>query len=255
MERFYRVGEVATRTGVSIRTLHHYDRIGLLRPAHHSPAGYRLYATDDLPRLQQILTLRLLGFSLKQIGALLERRDFDLVASLRIQRRVVRDRIAELERIDAALDALVAHRLATGEWAWELAIAASAAVHDGLTHKGEEMEAHYTPEQIHQFAEVGAAVPQAEITAIETAWAALLTEIRADPDHDPASDEARALADRWQELNTRTMQHYQTHPELMEAIRANYDRGAFEGNTLAPQAADFAFIERVNAARSETDLP
>ncbi len=252
MARFYRVGEVATLTGVSIRTLHHYDRVGLLRPASHSPAGYRLYAADDLPRLQQILTLRFLGFPLKQIGALLERPDFDLVASLRIQRRALRDGIAELERIDATLGTLIDGRLATGEWDWALAIEASAAVQHGLTRKGTEMERYYTPEQMHQFAEVGASVPDEEIRAIETAWTALLTEIRADPDRDPASAEARALADRWQALQTRTMRHYQAHPELMEAIRANYERDAFAGHEDAPQGADFAFIERVNAARGGT---
>ena len=75
MGRYYRVGEVATLTRVSVRTLHHYDRIGLLRPALHSAGGYRLYEESDLLRLQQILTLRYLGFPLKQIGELLDRAD------------------------------------------------------------------------------------------------------------------------------------------------------------------------------------
>src|SRR5215208_3975928 len=62
MGRYYRVGEVAALTRVSVRTLHHYDRIGLLRPAQHSAGGYRLYGESELLRLQQILTLRYLGF-------------------------------------------------------------------------------------------------------------------------------------------------------------------------------------------------
>ena len=61
MGRYYRVGEVATLTRVSVRTLHHYDRIGLLRPALHSAGGYRMYGESELLRLQQILTLRYLG--------------------------------------------------------------------------------------------------------------------------------------------------------------------------------------------------
>ena len=85
MGRYYRVGEVATLTRVSVRTLHHYDRIGLLRPATHSAGGYRLYGEPDLLRLQQILTLRYLGFPLKRIGELLDRPDFDLLASLRVE--------------------------------------------------------------------------------------------------------------------------------------------------------------------------
>src|SRR5919106_4750047 len=107
MGRYYRVGEVATLTRVSVRTLHHYDRIGLLRPALHSARGYRMYGESELLRLQQILTLRYLGFPLKQIGDLLRRDDFDLVASLLVQRQALHDRIAELERISAAIAELV----------------------------------------------------------------------------------------------------------------------------------------------------
>src|SRR5918992_700675 len=120
MGRLYRVGELAEVTGVSIRTLHHYDQIGLLRPSDHSEGGYRLYSEEDLLRLQQVLTLRYLGFSLKQIRELLDRPDFDLVASMRIQSGALRDRISELERIEAALGELVDRRLATGHWAWDL---------------------------------------------------------------------------------------------------------------------------------------
>ena len=72
--------------GTSIRDAAlHYDRIGLLRPAHPLPeAGYRLYAADDLLRLQQVLTLRYLGFPLAKIGELLDRPDVDLVTAMRI---------------------------------------------------------------------------------------------------------------------------------------------------------------------------
>ncbi len=167
MGRSYRVGEVATLTRVSIRTLHHYDRIGLVRPSARSAAGYRLYAEKDLLRLQQVLTLRYLGFPLKDIGRLLDRPDFDVLASLRIQRGALRQRIAELERIEGALGRVVERRVATGEWAWELVIEASEAVGDGLARGGDEMETLYKPEQMRQFEELGKTVPQEEMRAIE----------------------------------------------------------------------------------------
>src|SRR5579885_3086153 len=103
----YKVGEFAGLTGVSIRTLHHYDRLGLLRPSSRSEAGYRLYTARDLLRLQQIVTLRYLGFSLAAIGEILDRPDFDLEASLRIQGDVIRDRISALERVGQALRELL----------------------------------------------------------------------------------------------------------------------------------------------------
>ena len=252
MGRYYRVGEVAALTQVSVRTLHHYDRIGLLRPALHSSGGYRMYGESELLRLQQILTLRYLGFPLKRIGELLDRADFDLVASLRVQRLAVHDRIAELERITAAIGELVDQRLATGEWAWQLVIEASRAVGAGLTRGEEMMEAYYTPEQLKQFEDVRRATPPEAIEAIEQGWTALLAEIHAAraADLDPASYEATALADRWTELSRRTIQHFPD--DLRDAIKSNYERGAFEGNERAPQAADFTFIERVEAARDKT---
>ena len=249
MGRYYRVGEVTTLTRVSVRTLHHYDRIGLLCPAQHSAGGYRLYGESELLRLQQILTLRYLGFPLKQIGELLDRADFDLVASLRVQRMALHDRIAELDRISTAIGDLVDQRLATGEWSWQLVIEASQAVASGLTRGEETMDAYYTPEQMTRFAEARRAIPQEEIEVIEQGWTALLAEVRAAraADLDPASAEAGALADHWGELSRRTIQHFPD--DLRDAIKANYERGAFEGHDRAPQAADFAFIARVEAAR------
>lgn len=112
------------------------------------------------------------------------------------------------------------------------------------------MDALYTPEQMRQFAEVAAATPPEEIAAIEQEWTVLLAKIRASRDLDPASPAAQALGERWETLTARTMRGYEQAPELREAISANYDRGAFAGDERAPQAADFAFIERIKAART-----
>lgn len=71
------VNEVSKRTGVSIRTLQYYDKIGLLHPAQYTQAGYRLYDEKGLERLQQILLFRELTFSLKEIEAILQSPDFD----------------------------------------------------------------------------------------------------------------------------------------------------------------------------------
>src|SRR5215217_5651922 len=160
MGRYYRVGEVARLTRISVRTLPHYDRIGLLHPALHSAGGYRMYGESELLRLQQILTLRYLGFPLKRIGDLLDRDDFNLVASLRVQRQALHDRIAELERISTAIGDLVDQRLATGKWSWQLIIEVSQAVGAGLTRGEEKMDAYYTTEQMKQFEEARRATPQ-----------------------------------------------------------------------------------------------
>lgn len=250
MERFYRVGEVAALTGVSIRTLHHYDQIGVLRPSGRTPSRYRLYTEADLLRLQQALTLRYLGFELKQIRELLDRPEFDVAASLAIQRTALRDRIAELEQVDVALRELLDRRRATGRWAWELVVRASATVAAGLEEKGTHMDEYYTPEQLNQrFAEVGAKVSAEEIQEVQRQWPALLKEVRASGGLDPASPEAQELLRRWEELTARTIQGYRDDPKLIATLRRNYSEGVYADNPDAPTAEDFAFIARAREAR------
>ena len=80
------VGEVARLAGVSVRTLHHYDEVGLLRPSDRSAAGYRVYSDDDLARLQHILGYRELGLGLDAIAAILDDPELDPVEHLRHRR-------------------------------------------------------------------------------------------------------------------------------------------------------------------------
>lgn len=106
----YTVKVVAELAGVSVRTLHHYDRIGLLRPAQVSPAGYRHYSDADLARLQQILFFRELDFSLQEIKQILDRPDYDRRDALRAQRKLLLEKQKRLQAIlhsvDRTLDAL-----------------------------------------------------------------------------------------------------------------------------------------------------
>ncbi len=95
----YTVGQVAGFAGVTVRTLHHYDRAGLLTPSERSPGGYRLYSDADLARLRQILFYRELGFALDEIAEILADPEADALDRLRARRAALRARIAELERL------------------------------------------------------------------------------------------------------------------------------------------------------------
>jgi DNA-binding transcriptional MerR regulator len=104
------VGQAAQLARVSVRTLHHYDEIGLLSPSARSAAGYRLYAIDDLERLQQILFFRELGFPLDEIARILGDPAFERRSALEAQRALLAEKAARVElmlvAIDDALDAL-----------------------------------------------------------------------------------------------------------------------------------------------------
>ncbi|MEV7192007.1 MerR family transcriptional regulator [Streptomyces sp. NPDC093510] len=95
----YTVGQVSGFAGITVRTLHHYDRAGLLTPGERSPSGYRLYSDADLARLQQILFYRELGFALDEIAEILADPQADALAQLKARRRALREQIGKLERL------------------------------------------------------------------------------------------------------------------------------------------------------------
>src|SRR5882762_951798 len=102
MKRIYRIQEFATLAGVTVRALHHYDRLGLLKPSGRSDRGYRLYRDCDLARLEQIVVLKFLGLPLEQIGRLLKR-ESPLPDTLRRQQQVLTEK---RRRLDMAIYAI-----------------------------------------------------------------------------------------------------------------------------------------------------
>ncbi|MFF3400279.1 MerR family transcriptional regulator [Streptomyces sp. NPDC002659] len=100
----YSVGQVSAFAKVTVRTLHHYDEIGLLRPGGRSHAGHRRYEDADLDRLQQILFYRELGFPLDEVAALLDDPDADPREQLRRQHELLTGRIARLQEMAAAVE-------------------------------------------------------------------------------------------------------------------------------------------------------
>ncbi|SNS99250.1 DNA-binding transcriptional regulator, MerR family [Geodermatophilus pulveris] len=98
------VGEVAALAGVTVRTLHHYDRIGLLSPSGRTAAGYRRYAPEDLDRLHRVLVYRELGFPLVEVATLLDDPDADPAEHLRRQHRLLLDRLERTRAVVAAVE-------------------------------------------------------------------------------------------------------------------------------------------------------
>ena len=98
------VGQVAEQYGVTVRTLHHYDEIGLLAPGERTSAGYRLYSDKDIARLQHVVVYRRLGFALEEIALLLDDASADLGEHLRRQRDVVMSRLDEMHELVTAID-------------------------------------------------------------------------------------------------------------------------------------------------------
>lgn len=104
MAKQWTVGEVGRLAHVTVRTLHHYDELGLLPPRERGPNGYRVYGEAELARLQQIMLFRELGFTLEAVGRLLDDPAFDRRAALEAQAHLLDRRIRALERVRRAVD-------------------------------------------------------------------------------------------------------------------------------------------------------
>ena len=98
----FRAKQFANLAGVTVRTLHHYDRLGLLKPR-RTDSGYRLYRESDMERLEQIVALKFLGVPLKQIGPLLNAATPGLRTALRMQRHALEEKRSLLDRAIRAI--------------------------------------------------------------------------------------------------------------------------------------------------------
>ena len=110
-----KVGELARRTGLTVRTLHHYDEIGLLRPSLHTESGHRLYTAADVARLQQVRSLRQLGFSLEEVRACLDRPGFSPLEVIRLHVGRLREQIELQRQLCGRLEAIAALFRTAGE--------------------------------------------------------------------------------------------------------------------------------------------
>jgi MerR family transcriptional regulator, thiopeptide resistance regulator len=105
----YTVKQLSHLAGVSIRTLHYYDEIGLLKPAAYGDNGYRYYDDNAVPQLQQILFFKELDFNLEEIRSILARPDFDLLHTLEAHKAALQRRVTRLERLIHTIDKTTQH--------------------------------------------------------------------------------------------------------------------------------------------------
>lgn len=101
--KYYQIREISQMTSLTTRSLHYYDEIGLLKPTKRSESGYRLYSDMDLVRLQQITTLKFLGFTLSAIKKIMERPGFDVMTSIGIQARELTEKAAQIKEAASLL--------------------------------------------------------------------------------------------------------------------------------------------------------
>ncbi len=197
----FKVSEFAEKAGITVRTLHHYDRLGLLKPSGRTEAGYRLYGDRDFARLQQIVTLKFIGLPLKEIKALLDDddSDLDMTATLRLQKQLLQEKRRQLGMAIQAIEE--AERSMAGKSTQSLDLAALKKIIEVMERQNnmEWTKKYYSPEahaSIAERAETFTPEMQAEVTR---KWNELFSDIEMamQQSEDPSSAKARDLAGRW----------------------------------------------------------
>jgi DNA-binding transcriptional MerR regulator len=183
--------EFATLAGVTVRALHHYDRLGLLRPA-RSRSGYRLYRERDLERLEQIVALKFLGLPLRKIGKLLASDGENLAATLRVQREALEEKRRLLDRAIRAIRE--AEREPTPARLKQIIEAIEMEENQNWTDK------YYSPEARGKIAERGKQMTPESQAEVFKAWSDLFAEAEEALGEDPAGERVQALAARWRKL-------------------------------------------------------
>jgi DNA-binding transcriptional MerR regulator len=217
------VGELSKRSGLTVRTLHHYDEIGILKPSSHSEAGYRLYTAADVARLQQVLSLRQLGLSLEEIRDCLDRSEFSPLEVIRLHLARLREQI-ELQRTLCKRLETVAARFGTAE---EVSTDEFIRTIEAITM----IEKYFTPEQHALIQRRREEAGDELLRQRQEDWAKLIADTRAEMDAgtDPKKSKVQILAKRWQEMVRETSAD---DPAIKDALKKLWDE---QGDYLAAQ--------------------
>ena len=243
MSKTFKIGELAKATGLTVRALHHYDQIGLLVPSERSESDYRLYDQTDVVRLQQILSLKELGFPLEQIKKLLDEAQYSQRQIIEMhlaqmtqelkQRTRVRDQLQELSNVLANQESISVERLIK--------------IIEVINMKHEHnFDPKFTAEEEATLAARRDELGEDVIAQGENEWPALIASVRAHmeagtPPNDP---EVQKLAARWNELVEMFTGGDQ---QIAQKVKTAYDNSPGFAAEMGLDAELFQYVSQIQA--------
>jgi MerR family transcriptional regulator, thiopeptide resistance regulator len=233
----FTVKQLSRLAGVTPRTLHHYDAIGLLKPSHVGDNGYRYYGEESLLRLQQILFYRELVIPLEDIKKIMGRRDFDVLGALQSHKDALRKRVTRLNRLITTVDNTIDHLKGKN-------IMSNKAYFEGFSEEEQEKyaaeaEQMYDPETVRESNRKWKSYSAAKKESILAEGNDIYTDMIAAMPKGAASREVQEIVARWR----RHMDHFWT-PNLdrLLALASGYNGDPrFKANfeKMHPQLVQF----------------
>jgi len=240
--RQWKVGDLSRETGLTVRTLHHYDELGLVTPSTRTESGHRLYGEADVARLQQVLSLRSLGFALEEIRDCLRQREFSQLRVVQLHLDRLTEQIAlqhQLrERLECIARLLDSGRIVSAE-EFLRSIAAMS-----------KIESYYTPEQLEYLRQRREIVGEERMQAAAGDWEAIRREMRAEMERgtDPADPRVQAIARRMQGLID---EFTGGDPGIEASLNRMYQDNAAPPQAGTPDPALFEYVARARAVLRE----
>lgn len=218
-KKLFQPGEFARLTGVTVRTLHHYDRLGLLKPSRYTSAGFRLYSEEDFARLEQIVALKFIGFSLNEIKNILKSGTTDLATMLRQQREAIEEKRERLELAVKAIERAEYVVAASPAPGWETFAKIIEVIN--MQSNMDWTKKYYSEEAQREIQKRAATISREVIEQGQRNWATLISEVQAavSAGEDPASEKSQALVVRWSEL---IKGFTAGNPEIQEGLNRMY---------------------------------
>ena len=244
-QQVFKVGQLASSVGLTVRTLHHFDHLGLVSPSQRTHAGHRLYDSSDVERLYQVLALRQLGLPLEQIGEVLDG-NTRLETLLRRHQDHVDRQVVAMRTLRAQLGTMVAalQRHDATDIDDFLELIRSVITVDDTVKK------YFSEAQLADLAERREALGEKTIADGEASWQVLIPRVQQAIENgtDPTSVEAQEMARKWMEL---LHQFHGGDEGLRESLYQMYSDNAdeIEQQYCGPSEAQLDFIKRANAAR------
>jgi len=238
--KHWKVKAFAELTGLTVRTLHHYEEIGLLKPSAKTASNYRLYGMQDVLRIQQISVLKFLGYSLQEIKQQLDRHDYDATESLRVQGHMLDKKAEQLHRA-ARLSRMLARQISVGaEIDWDTAKKLMELMQIDQLDMQAWLECYLTEDEQKTLESIRNRFTAAQLKQYEQDWKLMHQKVRQHVNEDPASEIGLQLAQEWWALVNSV---YGDYPELRRKMGQAYHTGMVprSNSNYDEKVVDFIF--------------
>lgn len=239
-QSYWKIGEVAKLTGLTVRTLRFYDQTGLLSPSQYTESGHRLYGEADIARLQQILSLKDLGFSLTEIKRFMEEGTLSVLDVIRQHRHHVKQQARQLQMLESKLAGIQRYLEMQQDVDPDLFFQTMEAM-----KMAEELHKKYfTEEQLEQLRQRGEMLGEETIRSVEREWPTLIAQVKEEmaKGTPPTDEKVKKLAKRWNEL---VLMFTGGDTGITKALQRQYDENP---DYMAQHGLDRELLEYVQKA-------